>query len=84
MRRAVVSISDKASLNQQLPATLHGVVFHICDLEVVAPSSETIYAEITGRYGARKLADLQAVLGALEASLAAGNAGGSDDAESSE
>jgi hypothetical protein len=33
MRRAVLSISDKAALNQQLPATLHGVVFHIFDLD---------------------------------------------------
>ena len=39
-------------------------------MEVVAPSSEAIYAEITKRYGARKLGELQAMLGALEASLA--------------
>src|SRR5271165_5624583 len=44
LRRAVVSISDK------------GVEL----MEVVAPSSEAIYAEITKRYGARKLAGLQA------------------------
>src|SRR5205085_10035785 len=54
LRRAVVSISDK------------GVRL----MEVVAPSSEAIYAEITKRYGARKLSELQAMLGALEASLA--------------
>jgi hypothetical protein len=36
---------------------------------VVAPSSEAIYAAITRRYGARKLAELQDMLGALEASL---------------
>ena len=53
LRRAVVSISDK------------GVKL----MEVVAPSSEAIYAEITKRYGTRKLAALQAMLGALEASL---------------
>ena len=38
-------------------------------MEVVAPSSEAIYAEITGRYGARKLSDLQAMLGALRRAL---------------
>jgi hypothetical protein len=53
-------------------------------MEVVAPSSEAIYAEITGRSGARKPSELQAVLGALEGSLAGlGSAAGSD-AESSE
>jgi hypothetical protein len=39
-------------------------------MEIVAPSSEAIYAEITKRYGARRLGELQAMLGALEASLA--------------
>lgn len=39
-------------------------------IEAVAPTSETIYAEITKRYGARKLAELQDMLGALESSLA--------------
>ena len=39
-------------------------------METVAPSSEAIYAAITKRYGARKLAELQDMLGALEASLA--------------
>lgn len=39
-------------------------------MEVVAPPSKAIYAEITRRYGARKLSELQAMLGALEASLA--------------
>ena len=38
----------------------------------VAPSSEAIYAEITQRYGARKLAELQDMLGELEQSLAGG------------
>jgi len=46
----------------------------------VAPSSEAIYAAITKRYGARKLAELQDMLGALEGSLSGlqvvgGNAG---------
>ena len=36
----------------------------------VAPSSEAIYAEITQRFGARKLAELQEMLGELERSLA--------------
>jgi homoprotocatechuate degradation regulator HpaR len=36
----------------------------------VAPHSESIYGEITGRYGARKLAELQKMLGELEVSLA--------------
>jgi homoprotocatechuate degradation regulator HpaR len=36
----------------------------------VAPSSEAIYAEITQRFGARKLAELQEMLGELEQSLA--------------
>jgi len=36
----------------------------------VAPNSEAIYAEITRRFGARKLAELQEMLGELEQSLA--------------
>src|ERR1700748_1541386 len=50
LRRGVVSISEK------------GVKLR----EVVAPSSEAIYAEIPRRYGAKKLAELQEMLGALE------------------
>ena len=38
-------------------------------IEAVAPSSEAIYAAITRRYGARKLAELQDMLGVLEHSL---------------
>ena len=53
-RRSMVSISDK------------GVRL----MSSVAPSSEAIYAEITKRYGARKLAELQDMLGELEQSLA--------------
>jgi homoprotocatechuate degradation regulator HpaR len=37
----------------------------------VAPSSEAIYAEITQRFGARKLGELQDMLGELELCLAA-------------
>jgi homoprotocatechuate degradation regulator HpaR len=55
LRRGVISISEKG----------------LKLMEVVAPSSEAIYAAITRRYGARKLAELQDMLGALEASLAA-------------
>lgn len=54
LRRAVVSISAKG----------------LKLMEVVAPSSEAIYGAITSRYGARKLRELQDMLGALEASLA--------------
>jgi homoprotocatechuate degradation regulator HpaR len=54
LRRGVVSISEK------------GVKL----MSVVAPSSEAIYAAITRRYGTRKLAELQDMLSALEASLA--------------
>src|SRR5439155_5830231 len=43
LRRAVLSISDKG----------------LKLMEAVAPSSEAIYAEITKRYGAGRLADLQ-------------------------
>lgn len=39
-------------------------------IEAVAPTSEAIYAEITGRFGARKLAELQDMLDELERSLA--------------
>lgn len=54
LRRGVISISEKG----------------LRLMQVVAPSSEAIYAAITRRYGARKLAELQDMLGALEASLA--------------
>jgi homoprotocatechuate degradation regulator HpaR len=53
LRRGVVSISAR------------GVKL----IEAVAPSSEAIYADITRRYGARKLAELQDMLHALEGSL---------------
>src|SRR6201996_9330258 len=58
LRRAVVSISAKG----------------IKLIEAVAPSSEAIYAEITKRYGARKLAELQAMLLVLEECLSDLNA----------
>lgn len=54
LRRGLVSISEKG----------------LRLIEVVAPSSEAIYAAITRRYGARKLAELQDMLGALETCLA--------------
>ena len=53
-RRSMVSISEK------------GVKL----MASVAPSSEAIYAEITRRFGARKLAELQEMLGQLELCLA--------------
>jgi DNA-binding MarR family transcriptional regulator len=53
LRRAVVSISESG----------------LKLMEVVAPSSEAIHAEIRRCYGAKKLAELQEMLGALEASL---------------
>src|SRR3954470_9796232 len=55
LRRGVVSISPKG----------------LRLIEAVAPNSEAIYAEITSRFGARKLAELQDMLGVLERSLAA-------------
>ena len=53
LRRGVVSISPKG----------------LRLIEAVAPNSEAIYAEMTRRYGARKLADLQDMLHRLEAAL---------------
>jgi homoprotocatechuate degradation regulator HpaR len=53
LRRGVVSISEK------------GVKL----MEIVAPSSEAIYAAITRRFGAKKLVELQEMLGTLETSL---------------
>src|SRR3981189_711521 len=54
LRRGVVSISASG----------------VSLIEAVAPSSEAIYAAITRRYGARKLAELQDMLHQLEGSLA--------------
>lgn len=54
LRRAMVSITDSG----------------LKLIEAVAPTSEAIYAVITRRYGARKLAELHVMLVALEASLA--------------
>jgi homoprotocatechuate degradation regulator HpaR len=69
LRRAMVSISAKG----------------LKLIEAVAPSSEAIYAAMTRRYGARKLAELQDMLHALESSLAnlptAGDDAGADDLE---
>src|ERR1700743_3845705 len=59
LRRAVVSISPKG----------------LALIEAVAPTSEAIYAEITKRYGARKLVELQAMLHVLEECLSELNAG---------
>src|ERR1700736_6090602 len=54
LRRGVVSISPKG----------------LKLIEAVAPNSEAIYAALTSRFGARKLAELQDMLGVLERSLA--------------
>ena len=53
-------------------------------IEAVAPTSETIYAVITKVYGARRLAELQDMLGALESSLSGLEIAGSSDAEADE
>jgi homoprotocatechuate degradation regulator HpaR len=57
MRRGIVSISEKGL---QL-------------IERVGGHSEQIYAEMTRRFGAKRLASLQAELGALEAALLEGD-----------
>ena len=53
-RRAVVSISARG----------------LKLIEAVAPTSEAIYADITRRFGTRRLSELQEMLGVLEQSLA--------------
>jgi len=68
LRRGVVSISAKG----------------LKLIEAVAPTSEAIYAEITSRYGARKLAELQEMLGVLERSLGAMEVAGEDSGEAEE
>jgi homoprotocatechuate degradation regulator HpaR len=60
LRRGVMSISPKG----------------LKLIEAVAPSSEAIYAAITRRYGARKLAELQDMLHELEGSLSGLRVGG--------
>jgi homoprotocatechuate degradation regulator HpaR len=65
LRRAVVSISTKG----------------LRLIEAVAPTSEAIYAAITKRYGARKLAELQDMLGALESSLSGLEVTSGDEAD---
>jgi homoprotocatechuate degradation regulator HpaR len=64
LRRGVVSISARG----------------LKLIEAVAPSSEAIYAGITRRYGARKLAELQDMLHALEGSLSELRVGGEGEA----
>ena len=63
LRRAVVSISAKG----------------LKLIEAVAPTSEAIYAAITKRFGARRLAELQEMLTALEGDLSDMTSG--DEAE---
>jgi hypothetical protein len=50
-------------------------------IEAVAPTSEAIYAEITRRFGARRLSELQEMLVVLEQSLADMAGADSDDGE---
>jgi homoprotocatechuate degradation regulator HpaR len=68
LRRGVVSISAKG----------------LKLIEAVAPSSEAIYAAMTRRYGARKLAELQDMLHALERRLADLPAGSEEDTGTAE
>src|SRR3977135_4330002 len=68
LRRGVVSISPKG----------------LKLIEAVAPNSEAIYAEITRRFGARKLAELQDMLGVLERSLEAMEVTGEGNADEDE
>jgi homoprotocatechuate degradation regulator HpaR len=68
LRRGVVSISPKG----------------LKLIEAVAPTSEAIYAEITSRYGTRKLAELQDMLAELERGLAEMEVAGEGDAEPDE
>ena len=68
LRRSVVSISAKG----------------LKLMEAVAPSSEAIYAAIAKRYGARKLVELQDMLGVLESSLLAMDGAGQGSAGADE
>jgi homoprotocatechuate degradation regulator HpaR len=68
LRRGVVSISVKG----------------LKLIEAVAPTSEAIYAEITSRYGTRKLVELQDMLGELEQSLAGMDVANESDGEAAE
>lgn len=68
LRRGVVSISAKG----------------LKLIEAVAPTSEAIYASITRRFGARKLGELQAMLGALESSLSGLDARDGEEPETDE
>jgi homoprotocatechuate degradation regulator HpaR len=65
-RRAMVSISAKG----------------LKLIEAVAPTSEAIYAEISRRFGARRLSELQEMLAELENSLA--DLGTPDNADESD
>ena len=65
LRRGVVSISARG----------------LKLIEAVAPTSEAIYAEITSRFGARKLAELQDMLGGLARSLGAMEVAGDESGE---
>jgi homoprotocatechuate degradation regulator HpaR len=68
LRRGVVSISAKG----------------LKLIEAVAPTSEAIYAAISERYGARKLAELQDMLHALEGNLSKLRVRGEESTEDDE
>jgi homoprotocatechuate degradation regulator HpaR len=81
-RRLIARHVVKADLRRSMVSiTAHGLRL----IEAVAPSSEAIYAEMTRRYGARSLADLQEMLHRLELSLTAmpvqGGSGEMEDAD---
>jgi homoprotocatechuate degradation regulator HpaR len=65
LRRSIVSITAKGTKL----------------IAAVAPSSEAVYAEMTQRFGARKLANLQAMLQELEQCLMLMPAGGAGNDE---
>jgi homoprotocatechuate degradation regulator HpaR len=81
-RRLIARRVVKADLRRSMVSiTAHGLRL----IEAVAPSSEAIYAEMTRRYGAGSLADLQEMLHRLESSLKAmpvqGGSGEMEEAE---
>lgn len=66
LRRLIRRRLVKADLRRSIVAiTSKGLQL----IDEVAPSSEAIYAEIAKRFGVRKLAELQAMLHALETAL---------------
>ena len=77
-RRLIERRAVKADLRRNIVSITAGGLRLI---KAVAPSSEAIYAEITTRYGVRKLAELQEMLHRLETSLVAMSVPGNGDAD---